>query len=797
MSPAIRRVGFVCLPDPELEIFSEVSRVGHLRPEVVIDANPAACACKMAEILEIPSSADLTLLRRFPCDTIVVPDDRPDIRIDVAQIVGDAPTRVVACSEMRRELQLDVDAGAPAGSRSWSLTPLAEVPSPEPLFPRAVDPESLDRFVDSPRPDRDDRDSTPANLAETLELAGDKERLLQRILEIAVGRAGGDSGSIMLLDESGRHLRIVVSEGLSDEVIERTRQSIGDGPAGQVLRDGRSRILVDRLDDPRYRSGRERTDIKAAVLTPIRVGGRTVGVLNVSSDTRPDAFTEGTIEQMERFGTEVAGILLQAASTGTGSDRPAGERLEAGVESLLALEQPMESRVKATLEQLRGVTEAAIARLYWLDPTGRRLDVGAECGPVLPGACRAALPADQGLASRVLGRPGPTILTADFGGGGGSGRALLYLPIVADAPIGLVILEDLPETAARDEALVASLLRVARRLGERMAEDRSHQAGERRMRQLLELSDLASALLDGPEEAELAAVAVRSAASIFDADLVHFRPADGSMGACSDPEFAEGEGAPSGLLAKDALFAALALATGRTMSLDDAPRDLETALRGSAGFGWAVAVPLLAGESTATLTLYRRNSPVGGHDPAEAALLDRLGSHLTRALARLTSRGPRDERHERFMRWSVFQERLAEEMKRADRYERSFSLTRFELVGFRAVAARMGPAWMEAARFALADFLLDRIRELDIPCWVQDGCLAILGPETADLGGALGKRLEEEWRRLLPDLRLEGLSELEPAAAEILYPHDGHDWEAILDWLSDRFGEREAVRRAG
>jgi hypothetical protein len=791
MSPAIRRVGFVCLPDQELEIFSEVSRLGHLRPEVVIDANPAACACKMAEILEIPCSSELSLLRRFPCDFVVVPDDRPDIRIDVAQVLGDAPTRVVACSDMRRELRLDEEPEAPGATRSWSLTPVPPAPGQEPLFPRAVDPEALDRFVDGPPPAP--RVDLPIDtLIETLQLAGDKERLLQRILEIAVGRAGGDSGSIMLLDESGRHLRIVVSEGLSPEVIERTRQTIGDGPAGQVLRDGRSRILVDRLEDPRYRSGRERTDIKAAVLIPIRVSGRTVGVLNVSSDTRPDAFTEATIEQMERFGTEVAGILLRAASIGV--DGPSGERLEAGIESLLALEQPIESRVKAVLEQLGGAVGAAIARLYCLDPTGRRLDIVAECGPVLPGACRAPLPADQGLAARALERGEPTLIAADFGKG--DPRGLLYLPILAGAPIGLVVLEDLPEPAVRDGALLAALARVATRLGERMVEDRSHRTSERRMRQLLELSDLASALLDGPGEAELGALAVRSAASIFDADIVLYRPADGSEGACSNPELLQRDETGSLLDAKDALFAALGLATGRTVSLDDAPRELGLALRGAAAFDWAMAVPLLAGESTATLTLYRRQSPVGGLDAGESALLDRLGSHLTRALGRLTVRGSQDERHERFMRWAVFQERLAEEMKRADRYERSFSLTRFELIGFRAVAARMGPAWMEAARFALADFLLDRIRELDIPCWIQDGRLAILGPEAADLGGALGKRLEEEWRRLLPELRLEGLSEMQPAAAEILYPYDGHDWEAILDWLSDRFGERDARRRA-
>ena len=94
MPSAVRKIGFICLPDRQLHLFSEVIRRENIRPEIVVDANPASYVVKMAEILEIPISSDLALFRRYPCDIIVIPDDRPDLQVEICQVLGSALSSV-------------------------------------------------------------------------------------------------------------------------------------------------------------------------------------------------------------------------------------------------------------------------------------------------------------------------------------------------------------------------------------------------------------------------------------------------------------------------------------------------------------------------------------------------------------------------------------------------------------------------------------------------------------------------------------------------------------------------------
>jgi hypothetical protein len=152
---------------------------------------------------------------------------------------------------------------------------------------------------------------------------------------------------------------------------------------------------------------------------------------------------------------------------------------------------------------------------------------------------------------------------------------------------------------------------------------------------------------------------------------------------------------------------------------------------------------------------------------------------------------------DRFMRWTVFQERIAEEMKRADRYGRTFALITLELEGIRAMAEANGGDWLEGARFALTDFVLSQIRDVDIPSWVREGRVAILCPESNDLADSFADRLREDWRRQVATLPLAGLDRMGFTVNETIYPLDQRDWEATLDWLADRFDTGGEARRAG
>jgi hypothetical protein len=384
MSRQIKKVGFVNLPEDRLDIFSSLTRHPEYRAEVVIDFDTSAYSYKLAEILQVPTASDLNMLLRFPCHLLVVPNDRPDLKVELNDYLGDPPAIVLTVDEMSERLNLAPAAAPPdAEPGGWSLplqvthfdmptpkttqrpgapgrmTPPGGTPRPTSGLHRRPDPaepeagltieripgherlEPLRRtsvredfedllhphggaqhwslpeagatpiveYYDSDRADTAavgaTADASPesqlnAALA-TLNLASDKQILLERILQIAVTAVRGDAGSIMLLDEPGEFLRIAAAHGLSMEVQKTTRQRIGEGVAGSVMLEGRGRILVDRLNDPRYRDGRERARIKAALCVPIKVGPRSIGVLNVSSDTRKDAFGRNDQDRLEQF----------------------------------------------------------------------------------------------------------------------------------------------------------------------------------------------------------------------------------------------------------------------------------------------------------------------------------------------------------------------------------------------------------------------------------------------------------------------------------------------------------------
>jgi hypothetical protein len=850
---AVRKVGFVCLPDRQLDIFSEVTRRGEYRPEVVVDANPASCAVKMAEILEIPASGDLELLRRYPCDLIVIPDDRPDLQVDACRVLGTAMAGILSCREMANVLGLWADGGAngddkpstwtlplPAAAAAAAAEPLVRGPAPDapkvsapvttptnadtatddpPLFIERHPLENLDADWEAPRKRDEGEPAAPFHhrdyeievvaspawfdtaaqasgdlkrISETLDLAGDQQRLLKRILEIAVNTAGGDSGSIMLLDESGQHLRIVVADGLSDEVIRRTSQRRGDGVAGQVLRDGRARILVDKLDDPRYKSGRERSGIQSAISAPIQVAGRTIGVINVSSDSRPNAFTDHTLDQMERFGSEVAEVLLRALKP-AGGERPLARSLDIAVESLMTLDRPLDHRLEAVLHKLATGTRAAAARLYLLDGTGRRLDVAAEYGSAAPGSRRGTVMADRGFTARALERDEPTVLTSNIDATGP--RALLLLPLRGAEPMGLVELEDLPAEEPGWSERLEALTVAARRLTTRLEYERSQQLLSRRTRQMIRLSDLTGEFLAATSAEELSRLAVAAAAEIIDADLAVLRRPDSDNLELSNPDFAIGDPGGQRLVLLDAEFGDLAVRGGRGVSIEDCPAALEDRLTTEGNVRWAVALPI-PGIPGGVLTVYRRSGSALSGDGEDRALLVRLVASLGQTLVRVEAGELPGGETDRFMRWTVFQERIAEEMKRADRYGRTFALITLELEGIRPMAEIHGGDWLEGARFALTDFVLAQIREVDLPCWVREGRVAILCPETVDLGDSFADRLRDDWRRQLPSLPLAGLAQLTFTVNETIYPLDRRDWEDTLDWVADRFDTGDA-RRAG
>lgn len=139
---------------------------------------------------------------------------------------------------------------------------------------------------------------------------------LDELVEITMDRAldvlPADGGSVMLLDTSGKHLRIKAARGISAEVKRTTVIQVGEGVAGWVAGHGQPLLLKGDVHDPRFKSLAPRPIINSAISVPLRVEGTTIGVLNVNNTSEAPTLTEDDMKVLCLF-AERASMAIENA----------------------------------------------------------------------------------------------------------------------------------------------------------------------------------------------------------------------------------------------------------------------------------------------------------------------------------------------------------------------------------------------------------------------------------------------------------------------------------------------------
>jgi phosphoserine phosphatase RsbU/P len=118
-----------------------------------------------------------------------------------------------------------------------------------------------------------------------------------------------DAGAIYLSDRATNALGVVRSVGYPDGSDDAFALQIGQGIVGWVAKTNESVIVPDVKRDPRYVAARPAT--RSELATPLRVGGRAVGVFNLESDM-VDAYHDGHLEMVAAFAAQAA-IAIERA----------------------------------------------------------------------------------------------------------------------------------------------------------------------------------------------------------------------------------------------------------------------------------------------------------------------------------------------------------------------------------------------------------------------------------------------------------------------------------------------------
>lgn len=120
-----------------------------------------------------------------------------------------------------------------------------------------------------------------------------RDELYRVILETASEMVSASRGSIMLVDNNGKSLRIKSAKGMKTELAKIVAVRIGDGIAGKVAESGTPILVNDLENDDRISMARRpRFKTNSLICIPMKHRDKVIGVLNLSDKENLESFTE-------------------------------------------------------------------------------------------------------------------------------------------------------------------------------------------------------------------------------------------------------------------------------------------------------------------------------------------------------------------------------------------------------------------------------------------------------------------------------------------------------------------------
>ena len=466
MSSPKKIIGFIELPDEALDLFGHYARRPDWEVGVVVSIDGQSYAARMAGILKIPLLDRPNRPALVTCDRLIV-GKKPGLRATVQELLDDTQVEVVpveaALAELAQAAAKSAQKQATQATKTskpaprTGETPPVRKPAPKKRaapaaatrapVPAPVQPPAPPPATPAAQGSRESRIFDAGTLLgadfrsklQSLSLE-DGDRLLREILELAVKVMHADSGSIMLVDETGTHLRIAVANGLPEWVVTHTRQEVGKGIAGKVFASGEPQIVHGHLSGPQATSADVRPSLRDAACVPIPGKEGPIGVLNLNVESEGRRLDRSAIPLMKAFAREVSGAILKAISLKRLSGNVQREVAIRQVERLMSLQQNLRSRLLSVSDVMGQSLAADFTHCMVVDASIEYLEM-ADAGQDPSGLHSRRQPIDRGFAAWVLRQETPCVLE---GGVGDARAAIAYLPLSSGRPIAVFCFERIP-----------------------------------------------------------------------------------------------------------------------------------------------------------------------------------------------------------------------------------------------------------------------------------------------------------------------------------------------------------------
>lgn len=140
------------------------------------------------------------------------------------------------------------------------------------------------------------------------------DMLYETILETSVHLAGAEKGSLMLMEDETSCLTVKAAKGINKRLLSEIRIKSGEGIAGQVFREGMPLLVDDIETDEKFLTPR-RTKYRTGsfMSIPLKVGDKTIGVLNISDKITGEVFSGEDLVLLRSFAS-YATIALERST---------------------------------------------------------------------------------------------------------------------------------------------------------------------------------------------------------------------------------------------------------------------------------------------------------------------------------------------------------------------------------------------------------------------------------------------------------------------------------------------------
>src|SRR5919106_1349298 len=135
---------------------------------------------------------------------------------------------------------------------------------------------------------------------------------IDAMLRTAVKLLGAEQGSLILLKDGGRSLELVAACGFTDDMPSGASVPVGEGVAGRVIATGHALRLGEVDGDAFVNFVPKSRPISSSVVVPLRVHGRSIGVLSLNIFKGSPPFTDEDVRVAQMFGNQVAGLIYRA-----------------------------------------------------------------------------------------------------------------------------------------------------------------------------------------------------------------------------------------------------------------------------------------------------------------------------------------------------------------------------------------------------------------------------------------------------------------------------------------------------